>query len=100
MRSGTKLWSAVCETEVIVIRGGDIVVECGGSPMIDHREGRPPQRNSAANPAFAHGTKIGKRYVDGSHSVELLCVKAGVGSLSIGGVALQLKEAKPLPASD
>jgi hypothetical protein len=99
MRSGTKLWSAVCETEVIVIRGGDIVVQCGGSPMVDHRESRPSQRDSVS-PALAHGTKIGKRYVDDGHSVELLCVKAGEGSLSIGGVALQLKEAKPLPASD
>jgi hypothetical protein len=30
----------------------------------------------------------------------LLCVKAGQGSLSIAGAALQLKDAKPLPSSD
>ena len=30
----------------------------------------------------------------------LLCVKPGKGSLSVDGVALQVKDAKPLPASD
>lgn len=100
MKKGTKLRSAVCETEVIVIRGSDVVIECGGSPMMEQPEGRPAQRDSSLNPAFAQGTKIGKRYVNAGDSVELLCVKAGQGSLSIGGVALQIKDAKPLPASD
>jgi hypothetical protein len=99
MKKGTKLRSAVCESEVIVIRGSDVVVECGGSPMMEQLERRPAQHDSL-NAAFAQGTKIGKRYVDAGDSVELLCVKAGQGSLSIGGVALQLKDAKPLPASD
>jgi len=48
------------------------------------------------NPAFADG----KRYVYAAGSIELLCVKPGQGSLSIGGVALQVKEAKPLPSSN
>jgi len=38
--------------------------------------------------------------VDEAGTVELLCVKAGKGSLAIGGVALQTKDAKPLPSSD
>ena len=99
MKKGTKLRSAVCETEVIVIRASDVVVECGGSPMLEPPEGRPPTREGVT-PAFAQGTKIGKRYVDAGDSIELLCVRGGEGSLSIGGVALQLKDAKPLPASD
>ena len=34
MKPGSKLRSAVCDTEVMVIRGGaDAVVECGGEPM-------------------------------------------------------------------
>jgi hypothetical protein len=32
--------------------------------------------------------------------VELLCVKAGRGSLSIDGVPLRTKDAKSLPSSD
>jgi len=86
----------VCDTEVMVIRGANVVVDCGGTPM---GEERPAERKSV-NSAFAEGTKIGKRYVDDAGSVELLCVKAGQGSLSIAGVALKLKDAKPLPASD
>jgi hypothetical protein len=96
MKPGTKLKSAVCGTEVMVIRGTDAVVDCGGAPMSD---GKPADMR-AIDPAFAEGTKIGKRYVDADGKVELLCVKAGQGTLSIGGVALQIKDAKPLPASD
>lgn len=96
MKPGSKLKSAVCDTEVMVIKGSGVVVECGGAPMGDDR----PAERKAINSAFAEGTKMGKRYVDAANTVELLCVKAGQGSLSIGGVALQLKDAKPLPASD
>ncbi|PPE71813.1 hypothetical protein C3942_21615 [Solimonas fluminis] len=96
MKPGKKLKSAACDTEVMVVRGSDVVLECGGVPMGDER---PPEK-AALNPAFAEGTKIGKRYTDAAGSVELLCTKAGQGSLSIGGVALQPKDAKPLPSSD
>ena len=96
MKPGSKLKSAVCDTEVMVIRGSDLVVDCGGKPMADDK----PATLAELDPAFADGTKIGKRYVDAAGTVELLCVKAGKGSLSIGGVALQTKDAKPLPSSD
>ena len=96
MKPGTKLKSAVCDTEVMVIRGGSVVAECGGSPLVETR----PVERGAIDPAFAQGTKIGKRYVDAAGTCELLCIKAGQGSLSLGGVALQIKDAKPLPSSD
>ena len=96
MKPGTKLKSTVCDTEVMIVRTSGAVIECGGSPMADER----PAERSAINPAFAQGTKIGKRYVDAGGTVEVLCVKPGQGSLSIAGVALILKDAKPLPASD
>ena len=96
MKPGTKLRSAVDDTEVMVIKGGDVVVSCGGAPMVDTK----PAALGAVDPAFADGTKIGKRYVDAAGTIELLCVKAGKGSLSMDGVALQTKDAKPLPASD
>ena len=96
MKPGTKLKSAVCDTEVMVIRASGVVAECGGSPMVETR----PAERGALDPAFAQGTKIGKRYVDAAGTCELLCVKAGQGSLAIGGVALQVKDAKPLPSSD
>lgn len=96
MKAGSKLKSAVCDTEVMVIRGSNVVVDCGGTPMVE----TAPAQKGAVDPAFAEGTKVGKRYVDAGNTVELLCVKAGKGSLSIGGVALQIKDAKPLPSSD
>ena len=96
MKAGTKLKSAVCDTEVVVIKTGGAPVECGGMPMAPERPAQP----GTLDPAFAGGTKIGKRYVDAANTLELLCIKAGRGSLSSGGVALQLREAKPLPSSD
>jgi hypothetical protein len=96
MKPGSKLKSAVCDTEVMVIRGSNVAVECGGVPMVE----QAPATRQPINPAFAQGTKIGKRYVDSGGTLELLCVKAGQGSLSVGGAALQIKDAKPLPSSD
>jgi hypothetical protein len=97
MKPGSRLKSAVCDTEVIVVRGGgDVVVSCGGAPMVEERAGE----RGAIDPAFAGGTSTGKRFVDAAGTLELLCVKAGQGSLSIDGVALLPKDAKPLPSSD
>ena len=97
MKPGTKLKSAVDDTEVMVIKGsGDIVVTCGGAPM-----GEDKPAPAEIDPAFAgEGAKIGKRYVDEAGTVELLCVKPGKAPLAIGGVVLGIKDAKPLPSSD
>jgi hypothetical protein len=46
------------------------------------------------------GTQIGKRYVDDGDTIQLLCTKAGQGTLALDGSPLQLQAAKPLPASD
>lgn len=95
MKPGTRLKSAVCGTEVMVIRAGVGTVECGGSAMSEEKQ-------EAGEPAAEHaeGTLIGKRYVDADNSFELLCVKPGKGSLSVDGIALAIKDSKPLPASD
>ncbi len=96
MKPGTKLKSAVCDTEVMVIKGTNIVVECGGKPMSDVA----PGAKGTLDAAFADGTQMGKRYVNPEGNIELLCVKAGKGSLSIAGAPLQIKDSKPLPSSD
>lgn len=96
MKPGTKLKSAVCDTEVMVIRASDASVECGGVAMVEER----PAAAGSLHPDFAAGTQIGKRYVDQAGTLELLCVKPGKGSLSINGVTLQTKDAKTLPSSD
>ncbi|SDD83551.1 hypothetical protein SAMN05444678_12517 [Sphingomonas sp. YR710] len=96
MKSGTKLKSAVCDTEVMVIRCGDGTIECGGAPMAEAK----PADAGTISPDHAAGAMIGKRYVDAGGSFELLCVKSGKGTLAVNGVALEVKSAKPLPASD
>ncbi len=96
MKPGTKLKSAVCDTEVMVIRSGEGAVECGGAAMGETK----PDAIGLPDAAFANGSLMGKRYVDADGKFELLCVKPGKGSLSVNGVALTTKDAKPLPASD
>lgn len=96
MKPGTKLKSAVCDTEVMVIRSGTGGIECGGAAMGEAK----PDAIGTPDAAFAAGTLMGKRYMDAAGTFELLCVKPGKGSLSVDGVALSIKDAKPLPASD
>lgn len=96
MKPGTKLKSAVCDTEVMVIKGSDLTVLCGGAPMAAEKSADQQEIDAS----LADGTLIGKRYVNSDGTVELLCVKAGKGSLSIDGEVLQIKDAKPLPSSD
>ncbi len=96
MKPGTRLKSAACDTEVMVIRCGDGTIECGGAPMAEAK----PAEAAGLSETHANGTLMGKRYVDADSKFELLCVKPGKGSLSVNGVALVTKDAKPLPASD
>jgi hypothetical protein len=96
MKPGTRLKSATCDTEVMVIRNGDGTIECGGAPMAEAK----PAELAPLSPEHSGGTLMGKRYVDADGNYELLCVKPGKGSLSVDGVALTTKDAKPLPASD
>jgi hypothetical protein len=55
---------------------------------------------AALDAGASQGTALGKRYVSAAGDLELLCVKPGKGSLSVGGTPLALKEAKQLPSSD
>ena len=97
MKPGTKLKSATCDTEVMVIKApADAEIACGGTLMTAEAS----TNSQTIDPAFADGTLMGKRYVDEAGTVELLCVKAGAGSLSMNNTKLGIKDAKPLPSSD
>jgi len=100
LKVGSRLRSAVCTTEVIVIAapGGDVDVRCGGAPMV--APGGAPQAGGTVAADAAGGTALGKRYVTAAGDLELLCTKAGQGALGVGTTPLVLKEAKPLPSSD
>lgn len=97
MRTGSRWKSSTCGTEVIVIRAkADDDLWCGGAPMRLDAGGPRHQ----LDPSLADGTQIGKRYVDEQTGVEVLCTKAGLGTLTIGGRVMPMKDAKPLPSSD
>jgi hypothetical protein len=100
LKAGTRLKSTVCNTEVIVVKApsGDVAVTCGGALMVLASEPIATKGTPAAD--AAGGTALGKRYVNADETLEILCTKAGEGSLGLGGELLSLKEAKPLPASD
>lgn len=99
LKSGTRLRSQVCDTQVIVVKAVESFedMRCGGSPMV----ALDAETDSAAtlNAHFADGSVMGKRYVDAAGG-EVLVTKPGTGSLAVGSTPLSLKEAKPLPASD
>jgi hypothetical protein len=99
LKAGARLKSAVDATEVIVVRAPSAAVDlrCGGSPMT---EMAADSAGGPVDPAYADGTLLGKRYVLDDTGLEILCTKAGAGSLSIGDAAMTVKDAKPLPSSD
>jgi len=100
LKPGTRIRSAVCDTEVMVIAAPADAAEvtCGGAAMTAPDAEAPA--GASLDPDASEGTQLGKRYVNEAGDLELLCTKPGKGSLALGGTALTLKGAKPLPASD
>ena len=98
LKPGTRLESTTCDTQVVVVRApaGDVDLRCGGEPM------QPVGTGGDRQPMSMSGepTLTGKRYADEDLGLELLCTKAGDGTLSIGDQPLLVKGAKPLPSSD
>jgi hypothetical protein len=99
-RVGQTLASAVCDTAVIVVRApaADVQITCGGAEMHDARQ--KPEVEAVPDPAQMGGSQLGKRYADDDLGLELLCTKAGQGTLAVNGSPLPVKAAKALPASD
>ena len=100
LTAGVRLQSAVCPTEVVVVKpaSGEVVLRCGGIAVV----GIDAVLQDAAKPqeGFSKGTQLGKRYMHSESGLELLCTRAGHGSLSVGEVLLSTQQAKTLPASD
>src|SRR5262245_47994529 len=97
VKAGARFRSVTCTTEVAVVKAAADAVdlECGGQPMVP--VGTDVGDTPAPAAGFDEGTLIGKRYVNEDETVEVLCTKAGAGSLSIGSTLLVEKGAKPLP---
>ncbi|HVV75796.1 MAG TPA: hypothetical protein VHC43_07140 [Mycobacteriales bacterium] len=102
LKSGQRLRSQVCTTEVIVVRvpADDLELSCGGAPMVEL--GTEVAAGGTPAPGLADGTLLGKRYTtdDADGTLELLVTKGGDGTLAGNGVPLVTKESKPLPSSD
>ena len=100
LKPGSRWKSAVCDTEVVVVRPPNAAtsLECGGYPVIAHSAEKPADKTVAED--FAGGTQAGKRFADAQTGLEVLCTKAGAGTLTIEGREIGAKEAKKLPASD
>ncbi len=95
LKPGTRLKSAVCDAEVMIIKIGESEdLTCGGQPM-----GENPGK-ADGNPDQMHECLIGKRYVNADDSIEVLCIKSGGGSLYYNGEELMTKDTKKLPSSD
>ncbi|WP_105967980.1 hypothetical protein [Streptomyces geranii] len=97
LRPGDQLASTACGTRVVVIRApatdGQPRLTCAGEPMV-------PASTAPQTKAPGSGTLIGKRYVDSTGTLELLCTASGAGELACDGTPMTIKAAKPLPASD
>ena len=99
LKPGQRFASAVCTAEFMVIKvDGEPTLTCGGAPLV--AAGADPTDGTTADPEQMSGCEVGKRYVDADDTLELLCVKAGEGTLAAEGTALLIKGSKNLPSSD
>lgn len=100
LKAGTRMKSAVCDAEVMVIKvpAGECQLNCGGQPMIAMAATRDPAVALAA--AQDNACLVGKRYTDAEDKIEVLCTKGGKGAMTANGQALAVKQAKALPSSD
>lgn len=99
LKPGSRWKSVVCQAEAVVVRPPALagVPQCGGHDMVplgDPADLRPMV------PGFAAGCALGKRYRDDPDGIELLCTKAGEGTLGFGGVPLAMVATRQLPSTD
>jgi len=100
LKPGTRLFSAVCSTEMIAVKAPGVPVDItigGATPVVAVAD--RPSGGSVAD-GYGGGAAMGKRYVDADDAIELLCTKPGDGLPALNGVLLELKDAKAMPASD
>lgn len=97
LRPGLKLFSTVSDAQLVVVKAPaeSVEIACGGQPMSDADGGE-----HGGGGDLGEGPLMGKRYADEELGIELLCTRPGDGALTVNGKPLELKGAKPLPASD
>jgi hypothetical protein len=100
LKAGTRWRSAVCDTEVVVVRApaAPAILNIGGAEALPADAGRAP--GSKPDAALADGTLLGKRYGDEVTGLEVLCTKAGSGTITVDGRRATVMTPRQLPASD
>jgi hypothetical protein len=100
IKAGGRWRSVACGTEVVVTKAlaEGPGLYCGGHPMAAADD--PTGGTLPLDPERSGGSVLGKRYTDAGGTLEVLCVKAGEGTLALGEEPLALRQAKPLPSSD
>lgn len=98
LKAGGRFRSTVSDVQVMVVKAppGEHQLQCGGADM----QAMAGAAAAVTDASPAGETLIGKRYVNADESLELLCTKGGKGVLTLGGVELEIKQAKQLPSSD
>ena len=89
----------MCSAEVVIVRSpaGDAVPQCGGEDMVPLGESF---ETAPIKIGWDGGCSVGKRYKSITNGLEVLCTKAGTGTLGTNAEALTVIETKKLPASD
>lgn len=98
LKAGTRLRSAVSAAEIMVTKapGEEVELCCGGVAM---REMDDAETNAESDEPEG-SIQMGKRYTNAEGTIELLCTKAGAGTLTLNGEELVIRGSKPLPSSD
>lgn len=96
LKAGMRLSTSASACEVLVVRppenANEGVLTCAGAEMaVDVDKGLDDA---------SVDIQLGKRYLDESSGLEVLCVRAGSGPLEFAGRELVVRSTKPLPASD
>lgn len=100
LKPGSRWKSRVCSAEAVIVRSPKLegVPQCGGADMSPLGETTGAPADIAAG--LDGGCALGKRYQSTASGIELLCTKAGRGTLGFLGEPLTIVETKKLPASD
>jgi hypothetical protein len=99
LKPGLRLRAPSSTAEVIVVRipTGPVELAIDDVALTDEPTEPPAGVPESTGPA---AIELGKRYVDDATGIELLCARAGTGTLSCNGNVMVLRSAKPLPSSD
>ena len=106
LKPGSRWRSAVCDTEVVVVRApaGPVTFRIGGTGACPADAGqdrsRPARGGAQPDAALAGGTLLGKRYIDEASGLQVLCVKPGDGTITVDGRPAAIVAPRQLPASD